>query len=659
MNKYIKYILAVLAAAGVLVVLLIVVVSLVINPNDYKPHIVQMVKEQKQRKLTLAGDIKLTFFPMLGLDLGRASVSEFRGEKEFASVESAHLYLSWWPLLRNQLVVDQVRIEGIRANLVLFKDDTTNFDDLLKKDAEDDQIKFDIDSVLIDNSALSFRDETEGRQFVLSDIKIKTGRLANGKPTKAAADFNLKGDNPLVNVRIHLNSALTFDTAAGRYAIKDMNLEIQGEAIGGEIGIVASVPSLASDRQSLKADTLNIELSAKQPGGKYKGELSLSLIGNFKDKLFLLTPLKGNLTAGNTIMSGGGMNLDIAGSAQLDLRHKQATVDLTLHLDESNINLKAGASPFSDPHIALDLNIDRLDADRYLPTQTPENPAQPGKPFDFSILKILNANGSVRVGGLKLYNIKAGNVAIEFKAGGGKLSVSPLTAELYQGSASGAMSLDAADQRITARQNILGVNIAPLLKDALNQNILEGRGNINFDLSAKGDSVGAMKKTLQGKAGLSLRDGAVNGINIPARLREAQAGLSVLKGEKIQTANMQEKTDFSELSASFNINRGVAHNKDLSAKSPLLRVSGNGDIDIGAEMLNYRIRATVVSSLEGQGGRELSALKGVTVPVRVTGPFAAPEFAFDFNALIAESVKNEIKTRAADVLKEGFKGLFH
>jgi len=329
MNKYIKYLLAALAATGVLVVLLIVVVSLVINPNDYKPHIVQMVKEQKQRKLTLAGDIKLTFFPMLGLDLGRASVSEFRGEKEFASVESVRLYLSWWPLLRKQLVVDQVRIEGIRANLVRFKNDTTNFDDLLKKDAEDNQIMFDIDSVLIDNSALSFRDETEGRQFALSDIKIKTGRLANGKPTEAAADFSLKGDNPQVNVRIHMISGLTFDTAAGRYAVKDMTLEIQGETAGGEIGIVASIPSLASDRQSLKADALKIELSARQPGGKYKGELSLSLIGNYEDNLFLLSAVKGNLAAGNAKMSGGGMNLDIAGSAQLDQRHKQAMVDLT------------------------------------------------------------------------------------------------------------------------------------------------------------------------------------------------------------------------------------------------------------------------------------------------------------------------------------------
>ncbi|MDP2783377.1 MAG: AsmA family protein [Sulfurimicrobium sp.] len=728
-KKYLKYGLAVLAGAGVLLVLLLVVASLLINPNDYKPQIVQMVKEKKQRTLTLAGDIKLAFLPKLGLDLGRASVSEYRGEKEFASVESARLYLSWWPLLKKELVVDQVRIEGVRANLVRFKDGTTNFDDLLQKEEEDKQIKFDIDSVMIGKSALSFRDEMGGRQLALSDIQIKTGRLANGKPTEVAADFNLQSDNPRVNARFHVTSGLTFDTEARRYAVKGMKLEIQGEAAGlsklgvglkgdaaldqtagtllvenlaaavagkkgtddidvrltaprlqwaadkmatekielvakvqqsagGEMGLVASIPSITGDSQSFKAGMLNVDVSAVQSGAEYKGKLSSPLSGNFKDQHFVLSDLKGNLAASDKKMPGGGMKLDIAGSAQLDLQPQSATVNLTSRLDESNIKLKAGISPFANPHIALDLDIDRIDADRYLPAKAPQSQSQPEKPFDFSLLKTLNASGSVRVGSLKLYNIKASNVRLEFKAGGGQLDVSPLAASLYQGTASGAMSLNAAGPRVTARQNISGVSIAPLLKDALDKDILEGKGNVNFDLRAEGGSVGAMKKTLQGKAGLNLRDGAVKGINIAARLREAKAGLGALKGEKTQAANAQEKTDFSELSASFDINRGVAHNDDLSAKSPLLRVAGNGDIDVGAEMLNYLARATVVGSLEGQGGRELAALKGVTVPLRINGPFAAPKLTLDFNSLVSESVKQEVKARAADKLKDGLKGLF-
>ena len=132
-----------------------------------------------------------------------------------------------------------------------------------------------------------------------------------------------------------------------------------------------------------------------------------------------------------------------------------------------------------------------------------------------------------------------------------------------------------------------------------------------------------------------------------------------------QAANAADRTDFSELKASFQINNGVAHNEDLSAKSPLLRLAGNGDVNVGESAMNYLAKATVVASLEGQGGKELSALKGMTVPVRITGPFAGLKYSLDFNAMASEAVKQkveqkkeEIKSRLGEELKGGLKGLF-
>jgi AsmA protein len=73
--------------------------------------------------------------------------------------------------------------------------------------------------------------------------------------------------------------------------------------------------------------------------------------------------------------------------------------------------------------------------------------------------------------------------------------------------------------------------------------------------------------------------------------------------------------------------------------------------------------------LEGQGGKELAALKGMTVPVRITGPFAGLKYSLDFNAMASEAVKQkveqkveqkkeEIKSRLGEELKGGLKGLF-
>jgi AsmA protein len=130
------------------------------------------------------------------------------------------------------------------------------------------------------------------------------------------------------------------------------------------------------------------------------------------------------------------------------------------------------------------------------------------------------------------------------------------------------------------------------------------------------------------------------------------------------TGSTAEKTDFSELSGSFRIANGVARNDDLSVKSPLLRVGGAGDVDLGAERLDYLAKVTVVSTLQGQGGPELQSLKGLTVPVRLSGPFTAIGWHIDFAGLAKEAAKekieekkSEIKEKARKKLEEGLKGL--
>jgi AsmA protein len=98
-----------------------------------------------------------------------------------------------------------------------------------------------------------------------------------------------------------------------------------------------------------------------------------------------------------------------------------------------------------------------------------------------------------------------------------------------------------------------------------------------------------------------------------------------------------KRTDFSEITASFNIRNGVANNQDLQGKAPLFRLSGAGDIDIGNSTLNYGAKASLVATSKGQGGRDLANLAGVTIPVRVTGPFEKPDVTVDFAELIAKS----------------------
>ena len=697
MNKTLKYGLISVGAILAAFLALVALVAATFDPNDYKPLIVKLVQEKKQRTLKLEGDIKLTFFPRIGADLGKLALSEHGSDKEFAAVDSARVSLELLPLLKKQLVVDRIRIDGIRTRLVRYPDGTTSIDDLLTKEEESEQFKFDIEGVSVTRAALAFDDRMGKRKLDISGLEFESGRLANKQPGKVDLKFTLRGDNPKIDAQVELASGLLFDTEAkavtlekltfslaGKYGADglDMRLtspkfELEPERFAGQIDLTAklmqakgnldlvlSVPALTGKGSAVRADNFTLEVSGKQGDNTFKSRIASPLSANLETRQYSLDKLAASLNLSGPAMPKA-LDITLGGSARLDLAKEDAHLDLTGKLDDSQLRAKLGFSHFDAPAYAFDIGIDRLDVDRYLPPAKPEA-KQPEKPLDFGFLKNLNANGQLSIGTLKVANIKSSNIKLNVKAGDGNLNVAPISANLYQGTLNGAISLHGVGTpRVALKQNLAGVNVGPLLKDAADVDMLEGRGSVALDVNAQGATVSAMKKSLQGSAALNLHDGALKGVNIAGAIRSAKAKFGSPQGETTQAANAAEKTDFSELKASFQINRGVAHNEDLSAKSPLLRLTGNGDVNIGESSMNYLAKATVVASLEGQGGKELSALKGMTVPVRITGPLAGLKYSLDFNAMASEAVKQkveqkkeEIKSRLGEELKGGLKGLF-
>ena len=156
-----------------------------------------------------------------------------------------------------------------------------------------------------------------------------------------------------------------------------------------------------------------------------------------------------------------------------------------------------------------------------------------------------------------------------------------------------------------------------------------------------------MKRSLGGTAKVELRDGAIKGIDIAAILRRAQ---SLGRGGAQPAAT--ERSDFSEMTASFVIRNGVAHNDDLDVKAPLFRIGGRGDIDIGNSSLDYTTKASLVATAKGQGGAERSDLAGITVPVRLSGPFDNMNYDVNYGAVATDLAKSKAGEKLRDKLEE-------
>ena len=490
MKKYWKYVL--LASGGLLAlfIVLLVVVVLTIDPNDFKPKIVDFVKQKKQRTLILQGDIKMTFFPRLGLDLGQLSVSEHQGKSVFAAMERARLFVAWLPLLRKELEVYKVTLDGVRANLVRYKDGTTNFDDLLKKEDKSPLIKFDIDGIKVTQSSIAFDDRLNGRKANLTRLEMTSGRIKNATPSDIALDFDMLIDQPKMNMHAILKSGLMFDLDKKHYALSGMNLTAKGTAMGltqadasltgdlearpealkygaknlklnlrgslaptklslklnvptiqftqqmmisekvffeanlerpdGRIQTNVSVPSVEGTGQSFKASQLIMLVEGKQGDTSFKGKLSSLGSASVEMQQFDLNHLQGELNIANAKLPKGNVHLAVSGTARLDIKQQNIALNLTSKLDESNIQAKLGMQQFALPSYSFDINIDQIDFDHYTaaqPVQTSTTKSSsPKQPLDFSILKNLNANGSLRIGLLKVANVKSKNVRMTLKA---------------------------------------------------------------------------------------------------------------------------------------------------------------------------------------------------------------------------------------------------
>lgn len=92
-------------------------------------------------------------------------------------------------------------------------------------------------------------------------------------------------------------------------------------------------------------------------------------------------------------------------------------------------------------------------------------------------------------------------------------------------------------------------------------------------------------------------------------------------------------------------------------KSPLLRAAGAGKLDLNTMKIDYGLDAKVVGTLEGQGGKGMQDLVGLTVPMTITGDVADPSVMVDlprFAAILAKSgfkVAGSVIEGVGDVLE--------
>lgn len=530
-----------------------------------------------------------------------------------------------------------------------------------------------------DNLKLAVLGQLDQQQ---ADVRLQASTLNMNPDTLEikvqALDAQAKGQLPEIgafDVSLTSPSLELSDTAARGEALNfNASLEQANRSIKAAVSLAGLEGNLKQSVSSALQTTLSLVEGARTVNLKLSSPLAL----NIQSQLLALTNINGQLDVQDPALPKKMASMPLTGRLELNNTEKTAELVLNSQFESTRFDLKAAVKDFSKPAIVASLNADKLDIDALLPPGKTDSAAPAGgsgekpadTPVDLSALRNLNLDLTANVGDLKVANIQASQLKTRVLAKGGKLTISPLDAKLYGGSTSGVITADANTQTVTVNQNMTGVQVQPVIKALLDKDMVNGKGNVGINIRTKGNTVNQMKAALDGKVSVSLQDGAIKGINLAERFRNAKSLLSTGNNATQKTDGSQQ-TDFSSLAVSFDIKNGVASSADLNLMAPLFRVGGAGQINLVINSLEYVSKVSIVATSTGQGGKTLdSGLNGLTVPVRLFGPFDNLQWELQFKDLVKDAAKaqlqpkidekrEELKGKAEEKIKDALKGFLN
>jgi AsmA protein len=644
MNRLIKWVVGITAILVVLMVAAVLLVPMLVDVQQYKPRLEELVTRQTGRSFTMGDDMDVSVFPWVGVRLSDVRLGNPEGfsAKDMVAVDQFEVRLKVMPLLSRRIEISTFAMNAPQIFLERQKDGRANWEDLGKTDtraaekkpaAEKPELKtagLPIESLMVENFTISngqvvFSDKAAGMEKQITDLNLTLGDISLDKPVQI--DFTARMDDKPVSVNGNIGpvgndpgkSDIDFDLVLKALDMMDVTL-------AGILSDPSTDPRVDMDLDVAPFSLRRFMAEMEQPFFMETADPAVF------EKIALRTRIAGNASA-------------------VSLTRGQMT------LDDTSVTFSGAAKAFDKPDIAFDLDLDRIDLDRYLPPaqETPKagSPSSGGKKAaasgsspDYGPLRKMVLDGKLKIGQMKASNITVSDVASHITAKNGQIVLDPFSLNLYQGSLASTLGVDVRKKSPLTRINmdLKGIQAGPLIRDAVEKDLISGTLTGGAVLTMAGDTVDQIKKTLDGKGEMTFTDGAIKGIDIAGMVRNAAAktGLGQPVAEK-------PRTDFAELTFPFSVGQGIFNIMDAGLKSPLLRVKAGGQAYLLKEELDIRVEPKMVGTLKGQG--DTADRSGIMVPLLVTGPFASPKIRPDLAGLLGgglpdtEKIKEMIDTK--------------
>ncbi|MFO1258255.1 MAG: AsmA family protein [Gammaproteobacteria bacterium] len=600
MIRIIKWIFGIFFTLALIAIVAVIAVTHFLDPNDFKSLLATSVSKQIGHTIDINGELKLSLFPNIAFS---AENIEIKNKANFsrpllAEVQSTSLNIEFKPLLKKQVKVNALQIKGIKVFLEKNRSNDANWiseastaaHQADRKDTASKSSEFDISiaKLHVEKAQIEYIDQPNNQRFLISDATFKTEHIQPGAtefPVDLAFRFMQQQQKTIkLNADTKLKGQLRFKSLS--------HIELKNT---------------------------EASLNLKPANGRS-----------------IATTLTGNLIANilTNTFSLKGMSLKVDESL--------ATGMLTTQLaDRIRFN--------------FDIHVDKLDLDRYQ-TKTayhfsPIATAYAATPTFLppGLAQQYDISGQLKIDALKVANLRFSDVQMATKTVGRQgFDFSPISAKLYSGQFNGTVYVDLKSNE--PYYQFLGqafkIDLAAFLDDLSGKHPMTGRAQMTFDLRSAGLNQDRFIRSLNGNAKIIVKDGYLEGVDIPYYYQSAQA---LIKKQPMPNIKDSHRTQFSDLSGTIFAHHGVLANDDLILTAPQFKIKGQGKIFLSEQTLEYAVVANKTNEQgEVKEGRIPAALK-------IKGPLDNPKVTPDIEAMAKPVIEHEIKKQIDKQINKIFK----
>ncbi|WP_170758473.1 AsmA family protein [Ruegeria lacuscaerulensis] len=586
----------------------LVIGALLLMPGDKLAAILaEQVKGETGRELKLSGDVNLSFWPVLGMETGPVTFGNaaWAGPEPMLSADGLAVGVDAAALLNGDL-----RIRRIIAD-----------NPVLRLELEDGRGNWELGTTPAPVTA-----EAGGGGKAPSGTSQTAVTLDRLELTKAR----------LIYVE---NGATKFDfsdvdlSASWPDASSPLIMEAKMAVPGGKVRVDLKIPDLPSYASGAVTP---LELALTAPGGEVGFNGRVNLAGEMDGKLEVKTKKTERMLAafgqdGVGVPLGLGRVADVSAQMTYTSDGRISLRDMVAQLDHNRLTGKADIEISDPPKLTARLDGGNIDLSRYNETSAPagggsgsaqaEAEGWSTDPIDASALAL--ANGEIRLTAKSIavpeITLGPSDLTLSLDRSRAVLQMNPAT--LFSGKLRGQV---VANNRnglsVGGKLKAKNIDIQQALSTLGGIERLSGTGTGSFEFLGVGQSEDQIMRSLGGKGNLKVGKGVISGVDLDRLMGRGKGAGGT--------------TVFNSLKASFTIDKGVLSNKDLLMSLDNFRADGKGQVDIGSRTIDYLFTPTALRANSGQG---------LSVPVRIVGPWSNPSFKPDLSKVIEAAAEGQLK----------------